>query len=302
MKRTMFIVIAIILFGFLIIAYDMVEHYLPYSAIRPHRITRQEAFLRFSSPADKGYKINSFKTHVNDSLFLQCQFISDTNRKARATILLVHGISSCKEHMYGIAEWLLPEYDIIVFDMRAHGESGGLNCTYGAYEKYDIQKILNTIIEKGYVTTPKFAIMGFSLGAAVAMQTMAIDERFDCGIFEGGFANFRETYHDYGAKKLFMRLPFLFNHVLERTEKIAQFSADTVVPEHAVRDIKKPVLFIHGGMDTHIPLKYAKRNYAACGSADKQLKIFDDASHHDMADKGGDIYKDFVLGYLREKL
>lgn len=300
--RTMFIVIAIIVVGFLIIGYSVVEHFLPYSAIRPHRITREQASMRFSSPTVWGYKVHSFTTNVNDTISLKCEYISDTNRIAKGTILLVHGISSCKEHMYGNAEWLLPEYDIIVFDMRAHGESGGLNCTYGAYEKYDIQEILNTVIKNGYARTPKFAIMGFSLGAAVAMQSMAIENRFGCGIFEGGFANFRETYHDYGAKKLFVRLPFLFNHVLEKTEKLAQFSADTVVPERAVRNIKKPVLFIHGGMDTHIPLKYAQRNYTACGSADKQLKIFDDAAHHDMADKGGGLYKDFVLGYLREKL
>lgn len=297
----MFIVATIIILGLSIIAYSVIENYLPYTAIRPRRVTKEETKLRFPSPVEFGYSVESFSVTTKDTVTLQCQFLSDTKREAKGTIVLVHGIASCKEHMYGVAQWLLPEYDVIVFDQRAHGESTGLNCTYGAYEKYDVQRIIDTVIEKNIIQSSRIAIMGFSLGAAVAMQAMAIDSRIQCGIFEGGFANFRETCHDYAERKFFVRIPWLFDYVLSKTEKIARFAADTVVPEHEVKKIKNPVLFIHGGQDIHIPLKYAERNYRACGSEDKQLKIFKEAAHHDMADKGGEIYQDFVLKFFNEK-
>ena len=142
--------------------------------------------------------------------------------------------------------------------------------------------------------------MGFSLGAAVAMQAMAQESRIHCGIFEGGFASFRETYHDYAERMIHARIPLFTDYVLSQSERIAQFSVDTVIPEKSVTTIHAPVLFIHGEDDKHIPIRYAYRNYAACGSIKKTLHTVKDAQHHDLGDKGGTAYRDTVLSFLHE--
>lgn len=297
-KLMIFAVIILLSLGLGI--YYIVHHYLAYSAICPRRVDRNNEILRFPSfPPTISYR-NQFTVVTRDSIRLSCEYYSVEQRIPKATIILVHGISSCKEHMYGIAEWLLSDYDIIVYDQRAHGQSEGKFCTFGAKEKLDISDIINKVESDSMLRSSRLGIMGFSLGAAVAMQAMAQESRIQCGIFEGGFASFRETYHDYGERMIQLRIPSFTDYVLTQSERLAQFSVDTVCPEKSVASIHAPVLFIHGEDDKHIPVQYAKRNYAACGSSKKKLHIVKDAQHHDLGDKGGTAYRDIVLSFLHE--
>lgn len=297
-KLMIFTVIILLSLGFGI--YYVVHHYLAYSAICPRRVDRNNEVLRFPSFPPTISHRNQFTVITDDSIRLSCEYYSIKQRIPKATIILVHGISSCKEHMYGIAEWLLSNYDIIVYDQRAHGQSEGKFCTFGAKEKLDISAIINKVERDSMLRSSRLGIMGFSLGAAVAMQAMARESRIQCGIFEGGFASFRETYHDYAERMLGVRIPFFTDYVLTQSERIAQFSVDTVHPEKSVTFIQAPVLFIHGEDDKHIPVQYAQRNYAACGALNKILHIVKDAQHHDLGDKGGTAYQDVALSFLHE--
>lgn len=300
LRNKLMVFAAIILISFCIGLYYVVHHYLAYSAICPRRVDRHNEVLRFPTFPPAISRSTQFTVMTHDSIQLSCEYYTIEQRIPKGTIILVHGISSCKEHMYGIAEWLLTEYDVIVYDQRAHGQSEGKFCTFGAKEKRDITSIINKFERDSILRNARFGIMGFSLGAAVAMQAMAQEPRIQCGIFEGGFASFRETYHDYAERMIHVRIPFFTDYVLTQSERIAQFSVDTVIPEKSVATIKTPVLFIHGEDDKHIPVRYAHRNYAACRSTKKSLHIVKDAQHHDLGDKGGTAYRDIVLSFLHE--
>ena len=58
-------------------------------------------------------------------------------------------------------------FDVIAYDSRAHGDSGGDACTYGYFEKEDLRRVLDTVPPGPVV------LIGTSLGAAVALQAAA---------------------------------------------------------------------------------------------------------------------------------
>ncbi|MFT6411105.1 MAG: alpha/beta superfamily hydrolase, partial [Flavobacteriales bacterium] len=64
--------------------------------------------------------------------------------------------------------------NVVVFDLRAHGQSGGENCTYGYCEKHDVSSIIDWLTASG--VEGQIGLYGTSLGGAIALQTAAIDD------------------------------------------------------------------------------------------------------------------------------
>ena len=64
----------------------------------------------------------------------------------RGTIVYLHGVADNRYGVTGIADRFTRRgFDVVAYDSRAHGQSGGENCTYGYYEKQDLRRVLDTI-------------------------------------------------------------------------------------------------------------------------------------------------------------
>src|SRR5205807_320551 len=88
--------------------------------------------------------------------------------RARGTVVYLHGVADNRGSGLGIADHFLARgFDVGAYDSRAHGESEGLACTYGYYEKRDLSRVLEL------VEIQPIIVLGTSLGAAVAIQTAA---------------------------------------------------------------------------------------------------------------------------------
>lgn len=64
-----------------------------------------------------------------------------------------------------ISKAFLKKYDVIAFDFRGHGRSGGFY-TFSAKEEYDLESVVNFATQKKY---KKIYLVGFSLGAAICI-------------------------------------------------------------------------------------------------------------------------------------
>ena len=59
-----------------------------------------------------------------------------TERPRRGLVVYLHGVGDNRTSGIGIAErFTALGFDVLAYDSRAHGESGGDACTYGFYEK-----------------------------------------------------------------------------------------------------------------------------------------------------------------------
>jgi hypothetical protein len=182
-------------------------------------------------------------------------------------VLLFHGVSDNRTGMTGQAAMLLRHgYGVIMMDSRAHGESGGNMATYGWVERQDTRAIVEAL-NSAEMPRHVFAL-GSSMGAAIALQSAAIEPRIAGVVAESSFSNLREVTFDYTGlhwspwlgKTLFR--PGAWT-LVSAAQKEGGFSIDEVSPEKSVRVRPFPVLLICDGADHVVPCRHSRRIFKA---------------------------------------
>ena len=155
--------------------------------------------------------------------------------------------------MTGQAALLLRHgYSVVMMDARAHGESGGSMATYGWLERRDAHAIVDALYAKE-MPCNLFAL-GSSMGAAIALQSAAVEPRIAGVVAESSFSNLREVTYDYAGlhwspwlgKTLFR--PGTWTLISTAREE-GGFSVDDVSPEKSVAARPFPLLLICDGSD-----------------------------------------------------
>ena len=216
-------------------------------------------------------------------------------------VLLFHGRSQNRLSMMKYAKLLLTSgYSVVMMDARAHGESGGMIATYGHIERFDSSAILDALMAD---EQPRHVFaLGESMGAAVALQSAAVEPRIEGVIAEGAFRNLHEVIYDYAGlrtsallgKTLFRPAAILAIH---ETEHKMGFAFDEVSPEAAVAKRDFPVLLISGLSDHNIPKRHAQAIYNAA-TGRKELWLVPGAGHQEAIKKAPEEFRQRVLKFL----
>jgi len=202
-----------------------------------------EAFSKWESEevwieSEYGYKLHGF------------YFPAENSKKS---IIFCHGITWSLWGSIKYAE-IFRElgFNILIYDHRNHGKSGGNNTTFGFYEKYDLSKCISWLKKKVGNDTI-IGTHGESLGAATALQNLAIDSRVDFCVADCAFSNLVELLK-LRMRKDFHLLPFPIINISNLFIKIrSHFSINDISPINDIKSLKTPVLFIHGQDDRYIP-------------------------------------------------
>ena len=279
-----------------------INNELAYSAICPTKVDSIQRIATIKKSEIHFDRFQSVCTYSNEGLLLKGFFIKAKCDTAKGTVILIHGIASCKESMMGTAETLSNSgFNCALFDQRAHGESAGKYCTFGYYEKYDIISIIS-FLRKEFIGIGKVGLYGHSMGGAVVIQTMAIDSSIVCGVAASPFANMRGIVRDFSAHELGIRLNFIADDALKISEKIAKFTVDSVSPENSAKDIVKPLYIIHGKKDPKIPYTDAIKIFNALKIKQKKLFIIENAHHEDLQQVAGSFYIDSIIKFFDDYL
>jgi len=191
-------------------------------------------------------------------------------RDKRGTVVFLHGMSDNRASGGEITDHFVARgFEVITYDSRAHGESEGDACTYGYYEKRDLERVLDR------VETRPIVVMGFSMGAAVALQAAAVDRRIDAVVAVSPFSDLRTIVEE--------RAPFFATRrdiasAFKLAEQRAHFRADEVSPLDAAAHITVPALIIHGARDRKTQPDHSERIFAAL-QAPKQLILVPNRGH-----------------------
>jgi pimeloyl-ACP methyl ester carboxylesterase len=196
-----------------------------------------------------------------------------TDKPRRGLLVYLHGVGDNRTSGIGVAAHFNAQgFDVLAYDSRAHGESGGDACTYGYYEKKDLSRVLDQL-DGGPVIA-----LGISLGAGVALQAAADDPRIALVVAVSSFSDLRTV----GAE----RAPFFASRAniaraFELAEAEAFFRADDVSPVGAAARIRAPVLLVHGADDRDTRPAHSERIYAALAGP-KKLVLVPGAGHNDV--------------------
>jgi hypothetical protein len=218
-------------------------------------------------------------------------------------VLLFHGVSDNRTGDLGHAELLLRHgYNVVMMDSRAHGDSGGGMATYGWKERYDTVAITNALCSQEKVG--HLGALGVSMGAAIALQSAAVEPRIQAVIAEDPFADLREVSYDYAGLefspllgKTLLRPATIF--AMKGMASAGGFQPDDVSPAKAVAARSFPVLLICGTRDHRIPCRHARRIYQAARGP-KELWIVDGAEHASALGHAPAEYENRVIRFLAD--
>jgi len=106
-------------------------------------------------------------------------------------VMTLHGIADSRTGTAGLARLFVENhYTVLMPDSRAHGESGGAIATYGLLEAGDVHQWVDWLIASEHPRS--IFAMGESLGAAVLLQSLAVEPRFRAVVAESPFANLKD--------------------------------------------------------------------------------------------------------------
>jgi alpha-beta hydrolase superfamily lysophospholipase len=300
MRRLAYLAIAIL--ALLPVAAGFIGHTIGPGILHPANLNPQRVAQTDQMLARTGASKTDFTVRTSDGIELRGWKIIPPS-PSRDWVLLFHGVSDNRSGNLGHAEFLLRHgYSIVMMDSRAHGESGGQMATYGWKERYDTVAISNALY--GSENVRHLYALGVSMGAAIALQSAAVEPRIAAVTAEDPFANLREVSYDYAGLdvspvlgKVLFRPATIF--ALDAMKRVGGFDPDQVSPEKAAVQRPFPVLLICGTEDHRIPCRHAQAIYEAA-TGPKEMWIVQSAGHASALGQAPAEYENRVVSFFEK--
>ena len=222
-----------------------------------------------------------------------------------ATVIILHGVKKNRtDVLRGALVLRHAGFNVLIFDGRAHGDSGGRFVTYGFYERRDVETVLDYLVKEKGIDRNRVGLAGESMGAAIALQVAAHNPDLRAVWADSPFASLRRVAHEFVSKVT--HLPgAVVGPVLWTTLQMAnyrgKFDVKTVEPLVLAGKIKCPVYLVHGSDDQLISTAHSELIFASL-AGEKQLWIVQGARHARAIRRAKREYKQRLVAFFDEKL
>ena len=247
-------------------------------------------------------KMEDIYVTSRDGLRLHAYYIPAAE-KSDKLVLVHHGFTSAAKHNSVHAKFFHEMgYEVILLDLRAHGESEGQYVGFGILDRFDTLKWIEYINGR-FGTEISIVLHGTSMGAATVLMALGLPE-------------VRDRVSAVIADCAYTSPAEVFAHVMERDYHISPFpivQANELMEKHnvgyrfdeystidALHDNKDiPVMFIHGAEDSFVPTSMSFENYKACETK-KKLLIVEHAGHASSVFENTELYESAEREFLEE--
>lgn len=234
--------------------------------------------------------------YVIEVINIKCSKLTDN------TVIIVHGLRSNYYNNLEVAfEYLSRGYNVILYNQRHTGKTGGKQFTFGYWEKYD----LNEVVKYAKLEYPKgnLGIHGFSMGAATAALHCEVNEQYknvDFYILDAPYDTMKSAVK-LGLKSRHIKLtPYALwagNLYVRAKEK---FSYKDVQPSKAIKKTTVPVMIIHGTSDNVTDYNGSRNMYNSISGSKKELWLIENIGHCKAFNKIREEYCKRVFNFLRQ--
>jgi dipeptidyl aminopeptidase/acylaminoacyl peptidase len=225
-------------------------------------------------------------------------------RKA-ATVVVLHGVKKNRTDVLRAALVLRRAgLNVLMFDGRGHGDSGGRYVTYGFYERRDVESAIEWLIKEKKIDGNRVGLAGESMGAAIALQVAAHDPRIRAVWADSPFASLRRVTGEF-VRRITGLPDAVLNPVLWTSIQVAsyrgKFDVYSVDPLALAAKIRCPVYLVHGTADQLIATAHSESIYEALG-AEKEIWFVEGARHARSIRHARREYSERLSRFFTEKL
>ncbi len=168
-------------------------------------------------------------------------------------------------------------FSVLMFDFRARGKSGGSRSSEGDREQWDVLGAIDFVTERG-IPAECIGLLGFSLGAGVALLVAAQEPRIPAVVSDSGFLDYMMDLQQLTIGPV--RLPSWFAYFVAFAGRIfyrADFSK--VSPASVVEQVEQPIFFIHGEEDSVISAEETRVLHSVSGNPEDRIWIVPGTEH-----------------------
>lgn len=291
------------LVGLLIGILLVVALYLGASAYITNQATRADRSPVEGTPADVGlsYEDVTFES-ADDLVPLRGWYLPSRGERA---IIFVHGIGQNRwnawESVPQKAQLFVQNgYDVLVFDLRGHGESDGERLGFGWQERNDVRGAVSYVERRG-IPAGRIGLQAHSYGAATALLSAAETPDVAAVVADSAFADVRSLLNNEVQLRGY---PPIFTPGIQLIG--AQFyglALDQIAPDQHVGKIApRKILFIHGTADQRIPVENSYKLFEAAHNPDDELWILPGTAHVQAFADQPELYSQKVLALFGQNL
>ena len=235
--------------------------------------------LLVATPESLGIPFESVKFYATDGIPLDGWILRA--EPERPWLILCHGLGTNRSDLLMLAARLhTARFNLLLFDFRGHGTSGGRGTSFGWLEQRDLEGALAFLGAHAGVPARPYGVYGVSMGGAVAIMTAARDERIGAVAVESPYTNLQESLqrHMQLFYPMIPRQPFGWFMLATYRLRFGVWP-DSVAPVHSAAALSpRPLLLIQAEQDVRMPLAEARRILDAAGEP-KALWIVKGGGH-----------------------
>ena len=257
LRRRMVWLVAPVILVLLVVAYGLISFLIARGVTQAERKPQEE------HPSDYGltYEDVEFPSRRGDVTLSGWRLPADSNMP---TIIFVHGIGSVRsgDNAVELASRLVGEgYNLLLFDLRGHGSSGGDKVSGGFFERYDLWGAYDYLIGQG-IEASDIGLIGFSMGAATSVMAAAEEPGINSVVADSPYAVASDLIAREAARKTPIPLwvmPVFIPTARLMADSIYGIDIGSLVPEKSVALLNYPILVIHGTDDQRVPIEQGRR-------------------------------------------
>ncbi len=251
-------------------------------------------------PAAYGLETEPVRFPSRDGLLLGGYWIPARRRRGTVILLPGHGGSLDPDLIYAPA-LVRRGYDVLLFDFRGHGRSQGEHVSWGYHERLDLLGALDFLKSRD---VEHVGVMGFSMGAAVAIRTAPEADAVAAVVSDGCYADLLGAIRGWAAARgVHGKAVEWFGHlVLKMAGWRLGCRLEDASPIHWVGRVSpRPILFIQGEYDPYVP----SRDFLLLWNTAREPKeqwVVPGAGHREADKMYPAAYRQHVLGFFDRHL
>jgi alpha/beta superfamily hydrolase len=275
--------------GLLFLVYVGHPFYLSYGWSHPKRLA-----VCCVTPADRDMDYEDVSFTTSDGLTLRGWYIPSQNK---AAVILIHPIASNRIGVLNVAEVLTSNgYGVLLFDLRAHGESDGQVLPFGGDEAEDVRGAAVYLQTRPDIDPNRIGAMGLSLGAQVSILGAARTKAIKAVVADGPCCT---TFEDWPSPEslsdwLYVPYDVVFFPMLQWRTGV---SNPVSVQEAIAKISPRPILLIGGGSERSM----LEHHYNAAGGP-KTLWIISQAGHINGLTVRPEEYEERIVRFFDQAL